>query len=120
MTTGKSHDIRERTFAYALEVVALVTSLPNSSEYWVFRDQIMRSGTSIGANCAEAVSSATRKEFARYNGIALKSARETQYWLRLMAASGLASDVTTAGLLEEVEELIRMLASTVKRLRTEQ
>lgn len=76
--------------------------------------QIMRSGTSIGANIEEAAAAQSRKDFISKMAIASKEARETKYWLRLMKDSGFLNPSIFIPLLDECEELIRMLTAIVK------
>ena len=81
-------------------------------------DQIVRSGTAIGANIQEAVSAYSRKDMAAKQGIALKEARACHYWLRLVAATQPELQQATAPLLDEYNQLIAMLTASVKTLRS--
>jgi four helix bundle protein len=74
-------------------------------------DQILRSGTAIGANIEEATGGFTKKEFAVKIGIAYKEARETRYWLRILHAGGCLDDKVFDSMLADCEELIRILGS---------
>jgi four helix bundle protein len=104
--------VRAKSFAFALEVIELYRELRDRREYVLSR-QLVRSGTSIGANVEEALAAQSRNDFLSKMSIASKEARETKYWLRLFRESRLADvDVTQA--LEDAEELIRMLTSIVK------
>lgn len=80
----QSSNIGHRTHSFSLRIISFVSKLPKDKLYWVISDQLMRSGTSIGANVREAKCSRSRAEFARYYEIALKSANETCYWLDLI------------------------------------
>jgi four helix bundle protein len=80
-------DIRERTFQFGVQILKLASDFPESREGKVLCCQMLRSGTSIGANVEEAVAAYSRAEFAFKMNIALKEARETCYWLRLALAS---------------------------------
>lgn len=82
--------------------------------------QLLRSGTSIGANLEEAKSAHTRREFACKLGIALREARETLYWLRLMQASEVASGPEVNALMDEANELVAILTVSVRRARQPQ
>ncbi len=77
--------------------------------------QLLRSGTSIGANTIEAKSGQSRKDFLHKLEIALKEARETKYWLRLLVASEIVSEKRLQPLLNETEEIIKILVSITKR-----
>jgi four helix bundle protein len=113
---SKPRDITERTFEFAERVVSLCRAVR-------FRDvaarvivgQLVRAGTSVGANVEEAQASHSRADFAAKCSIACKEARETRYWLRLLAASGIVSASLLAGLLAECDELVAILITIVKK-----
>ena len=75
----------------------------------------MRSGTSIGANIAEAQNCGTKKDFIHTLTISLKEARETEYWLRIISEVKLAEDDLVSRLITEINELIKILTSIIKR-----
>jgi len=103
--------IKGKSFAFALEIIHLYRALMEQRKY-VLSKQLLRSGTSIGANIEEATAGQSRKDFLAKMSIAHKEARETKYWLRLLKESKLTSvDVTNA--LAHVEELDRMLTAIV-------
>jgi four helix bundle protein len=107
--------ILERSFAFALDVVRLYREIQKQHEY-VLSKQLLRSGTSIGANVEEASAGQSRSDFLAKMCIALKEARETRYWLRLIQQSELvAIDVSKE--LQSAEEIIRILSSIVKTTR---
>lgn len=104
--------IRERSFAFALRVIDLYRELQEAREFTISK-QLLRSGTSIGANVEEATAAQSRKDFLSKMAIASKEARETRYWLRLLQHSRLgAKDMTQE--LDAVEEIIRILTAIVK------
>ena len=107
-------DIKERTFTFALEILRLCRSL--DSKPWALRvlaQQLLRSGTSIGANVQEAQAGQSRADFISKYNIALKEARETLYWLRLLDASGELSNGSCQALLSEAGEIARVIASII-------
>jgi len=104
--------VREKSFEFALKIIRLYRNLQSKNEF-VLSKQLVRSATSIGANVEEALAAQSRKDFLSKMSIASKEARETRYWLRLMAASNIGEE-DYSHLLEKVEELIRMLTSIVK------
>lgn len=83
----------------------------------VIINQVLRSGTSIGANIIEAQAASSKLEFKKFYEIALKSANETKYWLCLLRDSGIAAKETIDPLLNEVIELSKMLAASVITLK---
>jgi four helix bundle protein len=104
--------IQQKSFAFALRIIKLYSKLQEQREYVLSR-QLLRSGTSIGANVTEATAAQSRKDFLSKMSIASKEARETKYWLQLLQQSELTTlDVTAE--LAAVEELIRILTSIVK------
>jgi four helix bundle protein len=108
---GKSV-IQDRSFQFALDIIRLYSELQHKREY-VISKQLLRSGTSIGANVEEASAGQSRNDFAAKMCIASKEARETRYWLRLLKESQLVQvDVNKE--LGTADEIIRMLTSIVK------
>jgi len=109
----QSNPIKEKSFAFALEVVNLYQCLQDQREY-VLSKQILRSGTSIGANVEEATAAESRADFIHKMKIAMKESRETHYWLRLLDQSEMIGDIDLTGLLSQADELSRMLTSITK------
>ena len=104
--------IRQKSFEFALAIIDLYRKLQEKREYVISR-QILRCGTSIGANVEEATAGQSRKDFLSKMAIASKEARETKYWLLLLQTSKLV-DVNVTPHLVQIEELIRILTSIVK------
>jgi len=104
--------VKDKSFAFALDVIALYKKLQTEREF-VISKQLLRSGTSIGANIEEAVAAQSRKDFLSKMCVASKEARETRYWLDLLKQSKLAK-VELDDSLSKAEELIRILTSIVK------
>jgi len=86
MNEERENIIVQKSYAFALDIIKLYKELIEKKEF-VLSKQILRSGTSIGANVHEAVSSESKKDFIHKLGIALKETRETSYWLRLLKDS---------------------------------
>lgn len=112
-----SSDLKERCYRFGLEIIILVDNLPKKRSAWVISDQLIRSATSIGANIIEAKASSSRLEFKRFYEIALRSANESEYWLKLLIDSRLMTKEKVKPLLIELAELIKMLASSVIKLK---
>ena len=104
--------IQDKSFDFALEIIALYKKLIAHHEF-VLSKQLLRSGTSIGANVEEATAAQSRKDFLHKMSLASKEARETRYWLRLLQQSKLTT-VDVANELAKSEELVRILTSIVK------
>ena len=105
--------IREKTYKFSLQIIELYKQLKDQNEY-VLSKQILRSGTSIGANTEEATAAQSRKDFISKMSIASKEARETNYWLRLLRDSELIQGVDYDLYIGKCEEIIKILTSIVK------
>ncbi|MEM8640394.1 MAG: four helix bundle protein [Cyanobacteria bacterium P01_G01_bin.54] len=107
-------EIEERSFLFAVRVVKLCQVLGEQRGVAkTLANQLLRSGTSIGANVAEAQTAQSRKDFIHKLGISLKEARETQYWLRLLMATDLIAVERLQPLLEESKVIIKILAKII-------
>ena len=104
--------ILELSFEFSLKIIELYKRLVEKKEF-VLSKQILRSGTSIGANVEEAIAAQSRKDFISKMAIASKEARETRYWLRLLDKSRLV-DIEYSEYLIGVEHLINILTKIVK------
>ena len=109
--------IQQKSFQFALKIVRLYQEHRKKKEF-VLSKQVLRSGTSIGANVEEALGAQTRREFHSKMQISFKEARETRYWLRLLQASKMV-EYDYAECLRDVEELIRILSSITKTTKVE-
>ncbi|KKP58461.1 MAG: hypothetical protein UR52_C0019G0007 [Candidatus Gottesmanbacteria bacterium GW2011_GWA1_34_13] len=107
-------DICIRSFNFAKRIINLAISLRKKTSLYSISDQIIRSGTSIGANIEEAQNSSSKKEFIHTMTIALKEARETNYWLRLIVECKLISQEKMELLMKENVELIKIITTIVK------
>lgn len=108
-----AHPIREKSFSFALVVIDLYKRLQVDHEY-VISKQLLRSGTSIGANVEEATAAESRRDFIHKMALASKEARESMYWLRLLSKSDLVPGLDLSIELASAHELVRMLTSIVK------
>ena len=114
-------DLPERTFEFAQRVVVLCRFLdekPGVSR--TLGNQLLRSGTSIGANVEEGQAAQSEADFVSKYSIACKEARETHYWLRLLAASEILPPDSLAELEIECNELISILTSIIKKMKNRQ
>ena len=113
-----TRDILDRTFSFALRVVKLcghIEQTPGISRSLSL--QLLRSGTSIGANVEEAQAGQSKADFVSKMAIALKEARETAYWLRLLSESGLADSGSLDPLIKEASELSNILGAIITKTR---
>ena len=104
--------VLEKSFAFALETVRLCHQLRNQKEF-ILSEQLLKAGTSIGANVEEAMAGQSKKDFTAKMAIASKEARETRYWLRLLKESG-AINTDLKPHLTSIDELVRILTAIVK------
>jgi four helix bundle protein len=107
-------DLRERLKLFALRVIKLCDSLPRKPSAGVIGRQLIRSGTSVGAQHREAHRARSTAEFISKVESALQELDETQYWLELLLASGLVKPERLANLVQESNELIAILVSSVR------
>ena len=109
----KDNIIREKTYQFSLKIIDLYQNLCKQREF-VLSKQLLRSGTSIGANVEEATAAQSKKDFIAKMSIASKEARETNYWLRLLRDSKIAKEIDLSKHLEESEEIIKIITAIVK------
>lgn len=108
----KENVVQIKSFEFALTIISLYKLLQDEREY-VISKQLLRSGTSIGANVEEAIAGQSKKDFLSKISISLKEARETRYWLRLVKESELIN-VNVDTYLMDSFELISILSAIVK------
>lgn len=115
----RKRDINNRTFSFACRIVLLYQHLAKQRyAAEVLGKQVLRSGTAIGANLEEAQAGQSRADFVSKCNIALKEARETHYWLRLLKETKIVSAEKIGNLLGEANEIVAILTSIVKKTRT--
>ena len=113
MAIKKPNIIKEKTYKFALDIIKVYQQMIKQNEF-ILSKQLVRSGTSIGANTEEATAAQSRKDFISKMSISSKEARETNYWLRLLRDSQLCEGIDYTDLIEESEEIIKILTSIVK------
>ena len=111
-------DIRERAFEFACRVIRLHRALGRKRGNAIAANQLFRAGTSIGANLEEGEAAQSRPDFISKNRVALKEARETHYWLRLIAATEMLPPQRVQPLVDEANEIVAILTSIVKKSST--
>jgi four helix bundle protein len=107
-------DLKSRTKKFALRVIRLAASLPSGRVGDVMGRQLLKSGTSIGANYREAARATTKKHFISTIEISIREADETHYWLELLAESGTVPQKKLTELMAECSELLAMLVASAK------
>ena len=105
--------------AFAVRIIRMYQYLCDEKREYVLSKQVLRSGTSIGANVKEAIRGQSRADFIAKMNIALKEASETEYWLELLLETDYLSDGHFASIYEDCQELIKILTSIIKSSRKE-
>ena len=114
----ETDDLRKRTKSFALRVIKLYDALPRGGSVHVLAHQLLRSGTSVGANFREAYRARSNAEFVSKVGDCLKEVEETTYWLELLVESGAVNQDKLASLIDEASQLTAILTSIAKNIRT--
>lgn len=111
-------DLRSRTKAFALRVIKMFSALPKTEEARVLGKQVLRSGTSVGANYREAQRSRSKAEFIAKIGDCLKELDETAYWLELLDESAIVSTGKLASLRDECDQLLAIFTTISKKAKS--
>jgi len=110
-------DIQKRTFDFGVRVVELVDRMPRTLSGELLAKQLLRSGTSVGANMQEADGAESKKDFIHKVSIAYKEARESRHWLATIQATIMKEDTEIFTLLTESDELVRILFTILRNSR---
>ena len=113
MNESKDNIIVKKSYSFALEIITIYKYLVSEKKEFVLSKQLLRSGTSVGANIHEAIASESKKDFIHKLGISVKEARETSYWLNLLKDSNYISEEQFNSLNRNCDELIRILNSII-------
>jgi len=116
MVAEKENVVLERAFSFAVRIVKLHKYLVEKHRAYSLADQLLRAGTSIGANVTEAQDAQSRKDFIAKLSIALKEAKESRYWIELLVATEYLDPEAThvVSLKKDTAELIRLLTAIIK------
>jgi four helix bundle protein len=110
----KEKDLKERTKLFALRIIKMYSLLPKSIEAQILGKQVLRSGTSVGANYREASRGRSKPEFIAKMGDCLKELDETEYWLDLLVESGIVPGERLLDLANETHELTAIFVTIIK------
>jgi four helix bundle protein len=110
--------IQEKSFAFAVRIVNLYKYLCEEKKEFVLSKQLLRSGTSIGANIEESIGGQSDKDFLSKLSIAYKEARETRYWIKLLLATNYLSQEQADSLLKDTEELCKIIGKIQITMKT--
>jgi len=114
MNEKEQYDLRARTKVFALRILRLYSSLPKKPEAQILGTQVLRSGTSVGAHYREATRARSTAEFVSKIECGLQELEETLYWFELLVDGGIVPETKLVDLRNEANELIAILASSVK------
>ena len=106
--------VSEKAFCFAVRIVKLCRHLQNAKHEYVLSKQLLRSGTSIGANISEAQQGQSRADFVSKMSIALKETSETKYWLRLLHATDYLTEIEYLSINSDCIEIEKMLTSIIR------
>lgn len=110
------NDLLNRTYLFGVAVIKFLRTLPDTSDLKIIKYQLVKAATSIGANYEEAQAGSSKADFINKVNIALKEARETNYWLRMLAELE-GESVTLIPLIKESNEIKNILGAIVKNAR---
>ncbi len=113
----KENPLKDKSYEFALNVIAAYKTLKDEQREFILSKQLLRSGTSIGANIEEAIGAQSKRDFLSKISIAYKEARETQYWLKLLRDSKYLDNEHTALLICESDELIKLMGAIISTTR---
>lgn len=114
--SGYAIDLSERTFEFAVDIILLLKTVSYVKENNVVRYQLAKSGTSVGANYEESQATNSRADFRYKIGIALKEARESNYWLRIMERTKMGNQEAVKRLVKEFGEIKAILATIFNKV----
>ncbi len=117
MTLDRAAQLKDRSQRFALEIIRVFRSLPRSEEARVIGRQLLRAGTSVGANYRAACRGRSRAEFAAKIGIVVEEADECVYWLELLIKSGVVPLEKLQPVVQEAQELLAIFAASQNTLR---
>ena len=117
---AEKEDLRKRTKEFALKIIRLCLSLPRHPQVQIVNNQVLRSGTSVGANYREGYRARSEQEFISKLGVCVQELEETGYWLELLEESGMCPKEKLTELKDEVEQLTAIFVSSIKTMKSKQ
>jgi len=113
----KENIIQIKSFNFSLKIISLYKNLKENKHEYVLSKQLLRSGTSIGANIEEAIGAQSKNHFISKFSVAYKEARESCYWIKLLQASNYISENESSLLLAEIDEILRIIGKIQKTIK---
>ena len=112
-------DLVQRTTLFAVMIIRMANNLPRTAAGYVIAQQVIRSGTSVGANTSEAQQAVSKRDFINKMSIALKECKETKYWLDVIRQSEILTENSLLSLSGEADELCAIYSTIVKKAKSE-
>jgi four helix bundle protein len=112
-----NNPIQNKSYLFAIRIVKAYQYLCEEKKEYLLSKQLLRSGTSIGANIEEAIGGQTDKDFFAKITLSYKEARETKYWIRLLTDTNYFTEEQSKSLLSDVEELLKIIGTIQKKAR---
>jgi four helix bundle protein len=112
---GMDNPVRDKSFGFALRIVKLYRYLKEEKKEYVLSKQVLRSGTAIGALIRESQYAESKADFIHKLAIALKEANETEYWIEILYQSEYLEEKSYHSIHADIEELLRLLTSIIKK-----
>jgi four helix bundle protein len=109
--------IQEKSYAFAIRIVKLYRYLTEKKSEYVLSKQVLRSGTSIGANVEEGIGRQSEKDFYAKLNIAYKEARETNYWLRILRDTNFLSAKESKAIIEDCNEILKIITAILNTMK---
>jgi four helix bundle protein len=113
----KDNVLQQKSFAFAIRIVKAAQYLNDQKREYVLSRQLLKSGTSIGANTEEAIGGQSEKDFYAKLNIVYKEARETLYWIRLLKETDYFDEAHAGTLLKDCEEILKIVGSIIKTMK---
>ena len=113
----KDNVLQTKSYSFAIRIVEVYKYLNSEKKEFILSKQLLRSGTSIGANVEEAIGGQSRKDFFEKLIIAYKEARESHYWIRLLKDTNYLTEEQYISLIKDVEELLKIIGSIQKTVK---
>ncbi len=112
--SDRENIVLSKSYRFAIRIVKMYQHLSSEKKEYILSKQVLRSGTSIGANAEEAVGGISKADFKAKMSIAYKEARETEYWLRLLHDTGYIEKEAFVSIIADLKELLKILFSIIK------
>ena len=111
--------VQQKSFSFVIRIINLYKYLSQEKKEFVLSKQVLRSGTSIGANVEEAIGGLSKADFIARLGIAYKESRETAYWLKLLVETDYITRTEFESIFEDIDELLKIIGSIIKTSKNE-